>query len=108
MLLELCLCVVIFKTCFFNIQSQFTLTALHKHFLCHTPGLTHAALSCVSDGIGHCLLPQTSSLATCNSTLGGLSNGLGTLHSGPECAYIFLTRVYRKSLCDIFLPPHKE
>jgi len=41
-MLEVCLCVVIFKTCFFNAQSHFTLTALHKHFLCHTPGLTHA------------------------------------------------------------------
>jgi len=28
---------------FFNAQSHFTLTALHEHFLCHTPGLTHAA-----------------------------------------------------------------
>jgi len=42
MLLELCLCVVIFKTCFFNAQSHFTLTTLHEHFLCHAPGLTHA------------------------------------------------------------------
>ena len=41
MMLELCLYVVIFKTCFFNAQSHFTLTALHEHFLCHTPGLTH-------------------------------------------------------------------
>ena len=41
MLLELCLCVVIFKTCFFNAQSHLTLTALHEHFLCHTRGLTH-------------------------------------------------------------------
>jgi len=39
--LELCLCVVIFKTCFFNAQSHLTLTALHEHFLYHTPGLTH-------------------------------------------------------------------
>jgi len=41
MLLELYLCVVISKTCFFNAQSHFTLTALHERFLCHTPGLTH-------------------------------------------------------------------
>ena len=26
---------------FFNAQSHLTLTALHEHFLCHTPGLTH-------------------------------------------------------------------
>ena len=42
MLLELCFCVAIFETRFFNAQSHFTLTALHEHFLCHTPGLTHA------------------------------------------------------------------
>jgi len=42
MLLDLCLCVVIFKTCFFNTQSHFPLTACHEHFVCHTPGLTHA------------------------------------------------------------------
>ena len=41
MLLELCLCVVILKICFLNAQSHFTLMALHIHFLCHTPGLTH-------------------------------------------------------------------
>jgi hypothetical protein len=42
MLLELCLCVVIFKTCFFKAQSHFTLKALREHLLCHTPDLTHA------------------------------------------------------------------
>jgi len=42
MLIELCLCVVIFKTCFFNAQPHFTLMAHHEHFLYHTPGLTHA------------------------------------------------------------------
>ena len=108
MLLEVCLCVVIFKTFFFKAQSHFTLTALHEYILCHTLALHTRHLSCVSDGIGQCLLPQTSSLATCDSTLGGLPNGLGILRSGPAYANIFLTRVYRKSLCDIFLPPHEE
>jgi len=42
MLLELCLCVVIFKTCFFNAHSHFTLMALHEHFLCHTLDLAQA------------------------------------------------------------------
>jgi len=41
MLLELCLCVVIFKTSFFNAKSHLTLMALHRHFLCYTPGFTH-------------------------------------------------------------------
>ena len=107
MLLEVCLCMAIFKTCFFNAQSHFTLTALHEHFLSPL-ALNTRHLSCVSDGIGQCLLPQTSSLATCNSTLGGLLNGLVILRSGPPCANIFLTRLYQKSLCDIFLPPHEE
>jgi len=99
MLLELCLCVVIFKTSFFNAQSHFMNT------FCVTPLALHTRhLSCVSDGIGQCLLPQTSSLATCDSTLGGLPNGLGILRSGPACANLFLMRVYRKSLYDIFLP----
>ena len=40
MLLELCRCVVIFKTGFLNAQSHFTLTALPEHFFCHTSGLT--------------------------------------------------------------------
>jgi len=42
MLLEMYLCVVIFKMCFFNAQSHFTLTALLERFLCHTPVLTYA------------------------------------------------------------------
>jgi hypothetical protein len=36
---------------FFDAETQFTLTALHEHFLCHTPGLNRH-LSCVSDGMG--------------------------------------------------------
>ena len=98
-----------------NLQNVFLThrTTSHlRHFMnnfCVTPLALHMRhLSCVSDGIGQCLLPQTSSLAMCDSTLGGLSKGFGTLHSGPACANIFLTRVYRKSLCDIFLPPHEE
>jgi hypothetical protein len=43
MLLELCLCVVIFKTCVLNAQSHFTVTAHNEHFLCHTSSLTHTA-----------------------------------------------------------------
>ena len=108
MLLELCLCVVIFKTYFFKAQSLFTVRHFTNTF-CVTPVALHTQhLSCVSDGIGEYLLLQTSSLATCDSMLGGLPNGLGTLRSGPACANIFLTRVYRKSLCDIFLSPHEE
>jgi hypothetical protein len=41
-MLELCLCVVIFKTCVPNAQFNFTLMALHEHFLRHTSSLTHA------------------------------------------------------------------
>ena len=40
MLLELCLCVVIFKTSILKAQSHFTLTALPEHFFCHTSSLT--------------------------------------------------------------------
>jgi len=65
-------------------------------------------LSCASDLVGQCLLPQISSLVTCDSTLGGLPNGLGIVHSGPACANIFLMRVYQKYLCEIFLPSHEK
>jgi hypothetical protein len=41
MLLELCLGVIVFKTCSFITQSHFTLTALDENFLCHSPGHTH-------------------------------------------------------------------
>ena len=54
---------------------------------CDTPlALNTRHLSGVSDRIGQCLLLQTSSLSTCASTIGGLPNGLGILHSGPACA----------------------
>jgi len=108
MILELCLCVVIFKTSILKAQSHFTLTAHPEHFFVTPLALQTRHLSCVSDGVGQCLLPQTSSLATHFSTLGVLPNGLGTLRSGPACASIFLTRVNRKSLCEIFLPPQEE
>ena len=40
MFLELCLCVVIFKTSILKAKSQFTLMALPEHFLCHTSSPT--------------------------------------------------------------------
>ena len=107
MLLELCLCVLIFKTTILNAKSYFTLTAFPEHFLVTPLALQSRHLSCVSDGVGQCLLPQTSSLARSFSALGGLPNGLGTLRSGPAGASIFLTRVNRKSLCET-LPPQEE
>ena len=81
MLLELCLCVVIFKTSILNAKSHFTLTAFPEHFFVTPLTLQTRHLSCVSDGVGQCLLPQTSSLARSFSALGGLPNGLGTLRS---------------------------
>jgi len=41
MFLELCLGVVVFKTCFFHTQSLITLPALNENFFMHTPGLTY-------------------------------------------------------------------
>ena len=106
MLLELCLCVVIFKTCFFNAQSHFTLMALHEHFLCHTPGLTHATpqlrLRCDRTMFASAYFKPG------NVRFNVRWSCLGILRSGPARANIFLSRVYRKSLCDIFLPPREE
>ena len=62
-------------------------------------------LRCVWEGIGQCLLLQTLSLATCNSTLGGLTIGHGILRSGPKCANIFLMRV-KKNLYVKFCSPY--
>ena len=83
MLLELCLCVVTFKTSILKVQFHFTLTAFQDLFFVIFLALQTRHLSCVSDGVGQYLLPQTSSLATRFSTLGGLPNGLGSLRSGP-------------------------
>jgi len=93
---------------FFNAQSHCTLTVLQETFCVTLLALHTRHLSCVSDGLGQCLLPQTSRLATCDSTLCGLPKGHVNLRSGPACANIFLTRINRKSQCDIFLPPHEE
>jgi len=91
-MLELCLCVVIFKTTILKAQSHITRHFQNTFFV--TPlALQTRHLSCVSDGVGQCLLPQTSRLATRFSTLDGLPNGLATPCSGPACASIFLTRV---------------
>ena len=99
MLLEMCLCVVIFKTCFFNAQPHFTRNFTNT--FCVTPLALHTRhLSCISDGIGQCLLLQTSSLAKCDSMLGGLPNGLGTLRP----AYSSLG--YIENLYVTFSYPH--
>jgi hypothetical protein len=82
MFLQLCLSVVVFETCLIYTLSHVILMALHENSV--TPlVLQMRHLGCVLDWVGQCLLPQTSSLATCNSTLGGLPSGLGTLRSGP-------------------------
>lgn len=65
-------------------------------------------LSCVADAVGQSLLTLTSSLLTCAATVGSLPNGLGTLPSCPAHTNTFLTRVYQKSLHEIFLTPNEE
>ena len=97
MFLQLCVVVVVLEECLFNTQSHLTLMALHENFSVTPLDLPTRHLSCVSDRVGQCLLPQTSSLETCGSTLGGLCNGVGTLHSCPACANIFLKKVNWKS-----------
>jgi hypothetical protein len=47
------------------------------------------------------------SLATCSSTLCSQPSILGILHSCPACTDIFQMMVNRKSLCEIFFPPHR-
>ena len=92
-LLELCLCVVIKKQLFLRHSPTSHLRHFQNTFFVTPLALQTRHLSCVSDGVDQCLLPQTSSLATRFSTLGGLPNCLVTLRSGPAYASIFLTRV---------------
>src|SRR5215475_6541090 len=66
---------------------------IHKNFSIKPLPLHTRPLSYVSDQVGQCLLSQTSSIATCDSTLGGLPSGLGVLRSCPVCAKIIFTRV---------------
>jgi hypothetical protein len=42
------------------------------------------------------------------AALGCLANGLVIVRSYPACANIFLTRANRKSVCEVFIPPHEE
>jgi len=107
-MLELCLYVVIFKTSILKSESHFTLTSFPEFFIVTPLAIQTRHLSCVSDGVGQCLLPLTSSLSTHLSVLCGLPNGLCTLRSSPTCASIFLTRVNKKSLCEISLSPQEK
>jgi len=59
----------------------------------------------VADGIGQCFLPCSSNLTTWVAAAGGLPNGLCTFCSCLACANKFTSRVFRKSLCKIFLHP---
>jgi hypothetical protein len=97
---QLCLVVLVFETCLTHTVPSNTYGTSRKLF-CHTPAITHSTPQLRLRPAGQCLLPQTSSLATCDSTLGGLPSGLGTLCSGLACANILLTRVYRRSLCGL-------
>jgi hypothetical protein len=100
-----CLCVVIFKTIILKAQSHFTLTALPEHFSCHTPGLTHATpqLRLRRDrpmfAAAH-LKPS--------NTLFNFRWSTQWPWYSPFWSSVFLTRVNRKSLCEIFLPPQEE
>ena len=69
-----------------------------------TPLAGHRHLLRMACGRGQCFLPRSSRVATA----GDLPIGLCTFRSCPACANKFPTRVNRKSLCEIFLPPHEE
>jgi len=70
--------------------------ALYKIFFVTPLTLHMRHLSCVSDGIGQYFLPQASSLATCNSTFGGLPYGLGISLLNTE--YKIYTKIFAKRL----------
>jgi hypothetical protein len=99
---ELCICVIIFKTCFLTHSPTSHLQYFTNTF-CITPLTLHMwHLSCVSDGLGQCLLPQTSTLVMCNSTLGGLPNGCFiVLSSGVPCECMCYTDLRVRRLCPL-------
>ena len=57
---------------------------------------------------GQCLLWHVSSLPMFLEAEAGLPTGMGGRGSCPAHANISLIRVSRKSLCEIFFPPHEE
>jgi len=105
---QLCLCVVVFETCFLSHTVPHHTYGTSRKLYVKPLTLHTRQLSCVSDLVGQRLLLQTSNIAMCDSTLGGLPSDVGTLRSEPACANIFLTRVYCKTLCEIYLHPQEE
>jgi hypothetical protein len=57
---------------------------------------------------GQCLLWRVSSLPMLVEAGAGLPTGLDGHGSFPDHASISLIRVRRKSLCEIFFPPHDD
>jgi hypothetical protein len=53
-------------------------------------------------------LSHFSSLSICVTAVRGFPNGLCTFRPCPACANKFYIRVFRKSLCEIFLHPNEE
>ena len=62
----------------------------------------------VADEIDQCFLPRSSNLITWVAAARGLPIGLCTFRSCPACDSKFPSRVSRKSLREIFLPPSEE
>ena len=73
-----------------------------------TPLAVHTRHLRVGDGIGQCFLSLSSNLRTLVTAAGGLPIGICTFYSCQECANKFHSRLFRKFLCEIFLPPNEE
>ena len=84
---------------FSQIIETFLVTSLAEHSRHHLR---------VADGTGKYCLSRSSSLRTCVTAVGGLPTGLCTFLSCPACAKKFHSRVFRKPLCENFLPPNEE
>jgi len=100
--------VVVPKACGITAQSYITLFAYHWNISGDTLGRTRRHLLRVADRIGQCFLSRSSSLRTWVTAASGLPIGLCTFRSCPAFTNKFHSRVFRKSLCEIFLLPNEE
>jgi len=106
--LQVGLCMVIFKTVLINTKHHFTLDTSEYHRSLHAPQRHTRHRRFVLLRPGQCLLWRMSSLPVLLEAEAGVPTGMDGRGSCPNHASISLIRVSRKSLCEIFFPPHED
>ena len=106
--LQVGLCMVIFKTVLIHTKCHITLDTSEYHRSLHDPPLNTRgiAVSCYcGQASAYC---DVSSLLVLLEAEAGLPTGMDGRGSCPNRASISLIRVSQKSLCEIFFPPHED